>query len=207
MLPVYQPLRALSRKHGRAGPRPDPKAQAAFRAYVQQQWDELMPYQDVYYGFEVDPRVPLADLARYCADRRADPTYRAQIASYLAYLATTAPVLAERHDAAIRALFTAHRPRLRRAVRRLVDEGVKQGQKLSPDERQAASRAALDDLGMRFADAVAEFDVLWLEPAPLFPLGTLSMAWEPLAGRPTSHTSWYPERHLSFANRIEGLVR
>lgn len=104
---------------------------------------------------------------------------------------------------------------LRRAFERRLAAGAR---RIVTEQRQAAEDGMHSDwddvekalhrqLVRRFDQAVADFDVHWLEPHPLIPMGTLSMAWEPLTKQSGDGSSLFPERHLSWANLIERKIR
>ena len=167
---------------------------------MEAEWVLLQPRQSWYYDYHVDPRLSLQDLGRYCGRRAADPVYRRQIASYLGYLATSLAVFPERRREAQEALLWAYRRRLGQEARKLAKERTRVVQ---PERVGRMRDDALEELRYRFLSALNDFDLYYLGPTPLVPLGTLDMAWEPLEEPNQELVSRYPERHLSVANLVE----
>lgn len=191
---------------GDAGP-VTPKRGDHFRRHVEHEWDRLSRHQDWYYGFWVWPRLGLDQMGRYCNDKRAKPRYRREIVSYLAYLATTIPVFRAQAQEARVALRRAFERRLAAGARRIVTEQRQAAEDGMHSDWDDVEKALHLQLVRRFDQAVADFDVHWLEPHPLIPMGTLSMAWEPLTKQDGDGSSLFPERHLSWGNLIERKIR
>lgn len=197
---------SLAREFGGSQEAPSQDSKA-FRSHVEREWDLLKPHEDWYYAFWVWPRLSLADMGRYCSDLNADPLRRQEIASYLAYQATTVPVLPQQARAAQKALALAFEPHLRRTARSIIDRHRRRGDVAAETDPHALQEGMYRKLVPVYRQAVRDFDVYWLSPHPIFALGSLRMAWE--KHRPTeSHASTpFPERHLSFARRLEKAVR
>lgn len=185
---------------------PPPEADAQFMRYVEREWDDLRRFPDDYYGFWVWPRLSLADMGRYCSTRRARKVYRAEISRYLGYLATSLPAFGPRTEEARAGLIACVQERLDAASRSILD-GQKRAAKADhrtdwePVRKRIRSR-----LHRRLDEAIATFDIHWLSPHPIFPLGTLPMACEqirPFYGR---GSSLFPESHLSFVNLLEKRI-
>ena len=171
------------------------------------EWEHLMRFADPYYGFAVVPRVSLEDLGRYCADPKADAGSRTAIAAYLACEATTRPVLPVRREEARKALTRAYSRRFRAAAISIANARRKHDQSDRREPPKEAQMIAFEELKHRFWQALDEFDVYWMSPRPMLPMGTLGMAVEPLGPRPDHPVSTFPERHISLANLLEKIVR
>jgi DNA-binding transcriptional MerR regulator len=145
-------------------------------------------------------------MGRYCSDKHANPRYRQEMASYVAYQATTVPVLPGQAREARQALAVAFNPYLRQAARRIADRHRRRGDTAGGFDLQALHGEMYRKLVSVHRKAVRDFDVYWLPPHPIFPLGTLRMAWE--KHRSTDHDDQmlFPERHLSFARRLAKAI-
>ncbi|MEI6500090.1 MAG: HEAT repeat domain-containing protein, partial [Armatimonadota bacterium] len=179
---------------------------SVFRRYVEREWDDLKRFPDDYYGYWVWPRLSLAEMGRYCSSRGAGKRYRLEITSYLGYLATSLPAFRERTQEARAALGIALDDRLKAAARSIANEQRRdagEGRQRSWDHVEEEIRGRLQQ---RFDKAVATFDVHWLPPHPIFPLGTLPMAWEAVRRQYGGGTELFPESHVSFANLIEKSI-
>jgi hypothetical protein len=197
---------ALGREF-RSGQEAPPEDPRAFRRHVEQEWDVLKPHEDWYYGFWVWPRLSLADMGRYCGDKNADPLCRQEIASYLAYEATTVPVLPRQAREAQRALAMAFDPHLRQTAQCIVERHRHRGNIAAEVDPQALQEGMCRKLAPAYRKAVRDFDVYWLSPHPIFALGTLRMAWEKHRPTESRDATPFPERHLSFARRLEKAIR
>lgn len=170
-------------------------------AAVTAQWRKLTQFQDITYGFLVQPNLDVKGLAWYCDQDEAAEDVKREMINYLVASVTVMLEFRDERDAKIGALMNVFRRLIGSTTNRLITASPVAS---DYDQMMLVVKEA-------FCEALSDYDAFWPQDrAAYLPLGTLaSMSGDRLANgdRPFD----VPTRYLPFAHylerRFEALIR
>lgn len=160
------------------------KSDSEFRRLFEQEWRELLQYQDGFYGFRVIPNISIQDMVRYQNTPHGDAIIRRAISAYLTHQATEYPHWIK----PLSGKFTevAFERRIRECYRPLVESLADEAmENLTAAERSKASNHhtstnwqkmrndVLEQLWQQYEAARDDYQFYWNAPGRQRPLGKI----------------------------------